>query len=327
MSRVGAAKTAGGRWPHPPMLATAAARLPEGPGWTYEVKWDGYRLLAVKDGAAVRLQSRNMKDVTRTYAPVAEAVRTVRAQTAVLDGELVAIDAGGRPSFQALHHASLLPGAVLAYYAFDLLWQDGEELMTRPLAERRAALAAAVGGSSVLLSEPLPGSLAHIEAAVRGLGLEGIVAKRADSRYHPGRRSPDWIKVKFAQRQEFVIGGFKPAGALFDSVLVGYYADGVLRYAGKVRAGFTPRTRAAVWSVLAGTGRATCPFAGLPSVRTSHWGEGIAPAEMGQIRWVTPRTVVEVAFTEWTRDGSLRHAAFLGLRPDKPPHGVHREPA
>src|SRR6266487_905983 len=162
------------------MMAVSAALLPSGADWTYEVKWDGYRAQVVKNG------------------------------------EIVALDPAGRPSFQALHH-SATSGFSLVYYAFDLLHLNGRDLMHAPLEERRAALRDAVAGSVVLLSEPLPGTPRQIEAAVRRLQLEGVVAKRRRSRYEPGRRSGAWVKVRFARHQEFVVGGYKPTATSFDS--------------------------------------------------------------------------------------------------------------
>lgn len=306
------------------MMATAALQLPRGPEWSYEVKWDGYRAQAVKNGDAVALASRNLKDITEQFRGVAEAVRKVRATSALIDGEIVALDAEGRPSFQALHHWST-SGLALVFYAFDLLHLDGRDLTAAPLDERRAALGGIVGGSGVLLSEPLPGTAAEITAAVRQLGLEGVVAKRRRSPYEPGRRSDAWIKVRFARHQELVVGGFKPNATNFDSIVVGYYDGRSLLSAGKVRSGFTPHQRAQLLDRLKPLVTKRCPFANLPTSRTSHWGEGITAEEMKALRWVRPALVVEIAFTEWTRDGSLRHAAFLGVRDDKPPREVRRE--
>jgi bifunctional non-homologous end joining protein LigD len=304
------------------MMATPAAALPIGDGWSYEVKWDGYRTLALKDGARVRLYSRNLKDVTAAYPSVVRTLGELRAPHALVDGELVAIDEEGRPSFQALHHQS---ARAVVYYAFDLLQVAGRDLTPEPLDERRRHLATAVKGTSILVSEPLPGTAAQIERAVRELGLEGVVAKRRHSRYEVGRRSKAWLKVRFSLRQEFVVGGYKPADAHFDSVLVGYYDRGRLYYAGKVRAGFTPRARAELMQRLAPNGRRSCPFVNLPSTRTSHWGEGVTAEDMAALRWLKPSVVVEVAFTEWTRDGNLRHAAYVGPRDDKPARDVRRE--
>jgi len=321
------------------MLATLAAQLPTAAGWVYEVKWDGYRTIAVKDGVRVALYSRNHKDFTKTYAPIAAAVRGISARSAVLDGEVVAIDAGGRPSFQALHHSDV---HTLVYYVFDLLHVDGRDLTREPLAVRRAALEELPLPPPVLRSDPLPGTPAQIEDAVRALGLEGLVAKRIDSRYEAGRRSNAWIKVKFQQRQEFVVGGFTDHGGWVDALVVGYYDEKKLLSAGKVRAGLTPPLRRRLFDALRPLRRKKCPFANLPdasptsaprgrpSARSAraargHWGEGITAEDMETIVWLKPTTVVQVAFTEWTRDGHLRHASFLGVRDDVEPRDVRRE--
>jgi len=306
------------------MMAVSAATLPVGAEWSYEVKWDGYRAQAVKDGAVVSLASRNLKNITKQYPSVAAAAARVGAAAAVLDGEIVALDAEGRPSFQALHH-STLDGLSIVYYAFDLLHLNGRDLTRRPLDERRAALRDIVGDSGILLSDPLAGTADRIAAAVRQLGLEGVVAKRRRSFYAAGRRSDAWVKVRFARHQEFVIGGYKPNAANFDSLLVGYYDRKQLVCAGKVRSGFTPHLRAQVFDEIRGLRAARCPFANLPSVRSGHWGEGITADEMQLLTWVKPQRVVEVSFAEWTRDGSLRHAAFIGLRDDKRAKDVRKE--
>jgi len=306
------------------MMATRANALPSGAEWSYEVKWDGYRAQAVKNGSAVSLASRNLKDITRQFPSVAGAVSRVRAASALLDGEIVALDAHGRPSFQALHHWSV-EGLSLVYYAFDLLHLNGRDLTRVPLDERRAALRDVVGDSGVLLSDSLPGEPSQIADAVRALGLEGVVAKKRRSTYTAGRRSEAWIKVRFAQHQELVVGGYKPGPAGFDSLLVGYYEGAKLLCAGKVRNGFTPVVRAQLFEALRALGTARCPFANLPTSRSSHWGEGITAEEMTALRWVKPKLVAEVSFAEWTRDGSLRHAAFVALRDDKSPRKVIRE--
>lgn len=306
------------------MMATPATTLPSGNEWTYEVKWDGYRAQGVKNGATVSLASRNLKNITRQYPMVAQVIANVRAKTAVIDGEIVAIDANGRPSFQGLHHASF-DGLAIVYYAFDLLHVNGRDLTRLPLDQRRAALRDVVADSGVLLSDSLPGTPSQITAAVRRLGLEGVVAKRRTSTYAAGRRSDAWIKVRFAQRQEFVIGGFKPNGRTFDSLVVGYYDGAHLISAGKVRNGLTPHLRADLFARLQPLVTKRCPFANLPSSSSSHWGEGITAEEMTVLAWVKPKLVAEVSFVEWTRDGSLRHAAFLALRDDKLPRDIRRE--
>lgn len=306
------------------MMAVSAATLPTGAEWSYEVKWDGYRAQAVKNGAAVTLASRNLKNITGQFPDVARAAARVRATSAVLDGEIVALDADGRPSFQALHHAAT-EGLSIVYYAFDLLHLNGRDLTRQPLDDRRAALRQVVDGSGVLLSDPLPGTPEQIATAVRGLGLEGVVAKRRRSTYAPGRRSDAWVKVRFAKHQELVIGGFKPNATNFDSLLVGYYEGRTLICAGRVRSGFTPHLRAQIFERFRELQTPRCAFANLPSPRSGRWGEGITADDMNALRWLKPRLVAEIAFAEWTRDGSLRHAAFIALRDDKAPKDVARE--
>ena len=306
------------------MMATIGSALPIGDQWSYEVKWDGYRALLVNDDRRARLVSRNLKDLSAEFPHIPAAARQRLPSSTVLDGEIVAIDARGRPSFQALQHRTLEKLAVV-YYAFDLLQRGEIDYRDQPLSARRDVLRTLRFAAPILLSDALPGSPAQIEAAVRSSGLEGVVAKRVDSRYESGRRSRAWVKVKFSRRQEFVIGGYKPAGRGFDSVLVGFYEGRKFLYAGKVRAGFTPDTRAEVWQRIRGQEIAECPFANLPnSTGKRHWGEGITADDMHALRWVKPQQVIEVAFTEWTAGGNLRHASFAGIRDDKQPRDVRR---
>jgi bifunctional non-homologous end joining protein LigD len=309
------------------MLASSARTLPRGAEWTYEVKWDGYRVIAVKDGSRVRIVSRNLKDLTRVYPSIATAVSHVRASSALIDGELVALDETGRPTFQALHHqtAGRAPGA-LVYYAFDLLHHDGKDLLGTPLESRRAMLADVVEGTPVLQSVPLPGTADQIAETIRRFGLEGIVAKKRRSLYAPGKRTTAWVKVKFNRRQDFVVGGFKPGGRSFESLVVGYYDGPHLYFAGRVRAGLTPHARAEIFPAIARDRISACPFVNLPSAGGGHWSEGVTEADMTKLRWVKPRLVVEVSFVEWTRDGNLRHSEFVGVRPDIAAREVRREP-
>ena len=307
------------------MLALIATEMPVGALWSYEVKWDGYRALLYKRGTLVSLVSRRDADLTKTYPAIVDAARTLRARNVVLDGEIVALDDNGQPSFQALQHRSVEGTFAMAYYAFDVLEVDGESLVAIPLRERRERLEVVVRGTAILLSEPLPGSPAEIARTVRQFGLEGVVAKRIDSRYEAGQRSGAWVKVKFQQRQEFVIGGFRPDGGSVDALVVGYYEGRKLLAAGKVRAGLTPRLRTELFAALDAMVAPKCPFANLPSAKTGRWGEGIAAEDMATFTWVKPQLVAEIAFTEWTPGGSLRHAAFVGLRTDKAPAKVRRE--
>jgi len=309
-----------------PMAAKVVDRLPEGDDWMYEVKLDGYRALLIKRDAQVQIRSRNDKDLTATYPEVAAAGKRLQAARAVVDGEIVALDPQGRPSFQALQHRGSQRGHAIVFYAFDLLHQDGADLTGSSLEARRARLADVIDGSGVLLSADLKGTAQQVVAAVRELGLEGVIAKRKTSRYVPGDRHTAWVKLKLDRQQEFVIGGYRPGPHGIDSLLVGYYEDRKLRFAAKVRAGFTPHLRRDVFAQLRGLHTATCPFVDLPSSKLSRWGGGVPADEMAEMQWVKPVAAAQVRFVEWTADGHLRHSAFLGLRADKDPARIGREP-
>jgi bifunctional non-homologous end joining protein LigD len=309
----------------PPMTATVVDVLPEGERWLYEVKLDGYRALIVKDGARVRLVSRNEKDLTSAYPSAVSAATRINADAAVVDGEIVAVDAQGRPSFQALQHRGAHPGHAVVFYAFDLLHLDGRDLTGLPLDERRGRLPDLLARSGVLLSQELPGTAAQVTAAVRQLGLEGVIAKRRDSRYDAEQRTGAWVKLKLDKQQEFVVGGYRPGPHGVDALLVGYNDAKQLRFAGKVRAGFTPHIRREVVEVLKPLHATVCPFADLPNRRPSRWGAGLTAEQMQEMQWVKPAVVVQIRFVEWTADGHLRHAAFLGLRTDKKASAVTRE--
>jgi bifunctional non-homologous end joining protein LigD len=273
----------------------------------------------------VQIRSRNEKDLTAAYPGVAAAGRRLSARTAVVDGEVVAVDANGRPSFQALQHRSAHSGHIVTFYAFDLLHLDGRDLKDEPLSERRARLPKVLGKSGVLLSQELPGTAAQVTEAVSRLGLEGVVAKRRGSRYDAGQRSGAWVKLKLDKQQEFVVGGYRPGPHGVDALLVGYYNGRDLRFAGKVRAGFTPHLRREVFAALPPLHVERCPFVDLPNHRASRWGAGITAEQMQEMRWLKPKIVAQIRFVEWTADGHLRHAAFLGLRSDKRAMAVHRE--
>src|SRR5688572_27090451 len=309
----------------PPMSATIVDALPEGERWLYEVKLDGYRALIVKDGERVRLVSRNEKDLTAAYPSATTAAKRLNADSAVVDGEIVAVDAQGRPSFQALQHRGAHPGHAIVFYAFDLLHLDGRDLTGLPLEERRVRLPHVLGHSGVLLSQELPGTAAQVTAAVRKLGLEGVIAKRRDSRYDAGQRTGAWVKLKLDKQQEFVVGGYRPGPHGVDALLVGYYEAKQLRFAGKVRAGFTPHLRREVGDVLKRLHVPACPFADLPNSKVSRWGAGVTAEQMNEMQWLMPKAVAQIRFVEWTADGHLRHAAFLGLRTDKDARTVTRE--
>jgi bifunctional non-homologous end joining protein LigD len=310
------------------MAALTVRQLPEGDGWLYEVKWDGYRALLIKDGDHVQLRSRNDKNLTAMYPGIAAAGRRQRIEQIVLDGEIVALGDDGRPSFQALQHRSSHPKHQIVFYVFDVLYADGQDLMGERLEARRARLPALVSTDSVLrLSQDLPGSAADIVKALRAAGIEGVIAKRRDSTYQPGGRSNDWVKLKLERQQEFVIGGYRPDGAAsLDALLVGYYEGKELRFVGKVRAGLVPHVRREVSAGLKPLRVQHCPFVNLPDTDVGRWGAGITADQMHEMHWVKPQLVAQIRFVEWTAESRLRHAAFLGLRVDKAAREVRREP-
>ena len=307
------------------MTARVVQKLPEGDDWIYEVKLDGYRALVLKDANHVQLLSRNNKDLTASYPAVRGAALRLNARSAVLDGEIVAVDATGRPSFQALQHRAAHPGYAIAFYAFDLVQRDGEDLTRSPLIERKAQLAQVVDGSGILLSQALPGTAAQVIDAVQRLGLEGVIAKRRDSPYRADLRTDAWVKLKLDKQQEFVIGGYRPGPRGVDALLVGYYDGRQLKFAGNVRAGFTPHLRRDVFEYVKALHVSRCPFSDLPNSKASHWGGGVTAEQMAEMQWIKPTLVAQVRFVEWTADHHLRHAAFLGLREDKPARDVRRE--
>jgi bifunctional non-homologous end joining protein LigD len=309
------------------MAAMPVKNLPEGPEWLYEVKWDGYRTLLIKDGEYLQLRSRNDKDLTPMYPGVVAAARRQKVRQLVLDGEIVALDVEGRPSFQALQHRSSHPKHQIVFYAFDVLHAEGRDLTDQRLEFRRQRLSALVSPDAVLrVSQELPGRATEIVKAVREAAFEGVIAKRRDSFYQVGERSNDWVKLKLDRQQEFVIGGYRPDGANgLDALLVGYYEGRELRFAGKVRAGLVPHVRREVLGKLKPLLVQECPFANLPDADSGRWGGGITADQMLEMQWTKPQLVAQIRFVEWTAEGRLRHAALLGLRLDKTPAQVRRE--
>ena len=308
------------------MKATAVTQLPEGEEWIYEVKWDGYRVLALKHGQHVRLLSLKERDLTTDFPGVAQAVRQTRADTALIDGEVVSVDANGCPSFHALQNRATSGREwQILYYAFDLLNLDGNDWTKKPLYERKKKLREILIGSDVRFNADLNGNAETIIRTIQEAGIEGVIAKQRDSVYRAGTRVDSWLKFKVDKAQEFVIGGYKPDAGSFQSILAGYCEADKLIFAGKVRQGFNPASRRRLLEAMRPLLANKCPFDNLPSSRKSHFGEGITADEMKELCWLKPRLVAQVSFTEWTNYGLLRHATFQGLREDKDPREVIRE--
>jgi len=306
-----------------PELATLTQERFSDPAWIFERKLDGERCLAFRAGPQVRLMTRNQKEDTSTYPEIAAALAAQRADNFIVDGEIVAFE-GSQTRFARLQqrlgvrHPSpaLLAEVPVYYYIFDVLWADDRDVRPLPLRERKRLLRGLLTFDDPLrftVHRDTDGEAYYREACAKG--WEGVIAKRADSPYRPGR-TRDWLKFKCETGQEFVIGGFtdpQRSRTGFGALLLGYYdQDGKLVYAGKVGTGFNQRTLDSLHATLAGLERDQPPF--------DH---GHLPRS--GVHWVEPRLVAQVGFSEWTKDGQLRHPRFQGLRDDKDPADVVRE--
>jgi bifunctional non-homologous end joining protein LigD len=303
--------------PYTPMLASTAQDVPTGDDWIYEVKWDGYRALATMEAGEATLTSRTGQDLTQRFKSVASAlVRAIRTPECVLDGEVCALDATGRPSFQEMQRG----GDTLRYVAFDCLEIEGASLVELPLVERRRLLGDLIAPHRgvILMSEAFPDGAALLAAAVEN-GMEGVMAKRAQSRYRPGARSPDWVKVKTSSRQEFVIAGYTHgtgSRARLGALVLAVQRDGAFQWAGNVGTGFTEAEIGRLLDLLRPLRTDISPFDPVPKMPR------VAARD---VQWVQPHLVCEVQFAEWTADERLRAPVFLGLRDDKPAAAVVRE--
>jgi ATP-dependent DNA ligase len=243
----------------------------------------------------------------------------------VIDGELVALDEQGKPNFNLLQNFRSAESHIM-FYAFDVLVRKGEELIGAPLSKRREILASTVKPHDhVGLSQISSQTATEMLTFVKSHGLEGIIAKRTDSVYEPGRRSGLWIKHRINLSQEFVIGGYVPSHLGVDSIVVGVYRGKDLHYAARVRAGFVPLTRRQVFERIKPLETAKCPFVNLPEKDAGRWGQGLTAEKMKECVWVKPRILAEIGFLEWTGADHLRHTKFVALRDDQDPQSVVRE--
>jgi bifunctional non-homologous end joining protein LigD len=313
------------------MLATAGTLPSDDSGWAYEMKWDGLRALAFISGGKVRLTSRTTRDITHVYPELAGLAAGSGASQAVLDGEIVAFGGGEWPDFEALQQRMNIASAAQArqlvadvpvsYLAFDLLWLNGRSLLDLQYSQRRTLLEAlGLNAANWQVPPSFTGeSGTDVQAVSLEHGLEGVMAKRVRSRYEPGRRSAAWRKIKNVRRQEVVIGGWKPGeggrAGWIGSLLAGVYENEELVYAGHVGTGFSQQTLRMLGERLEPLHRASSPF-----------GTSIPPEDARFARWVEPVLVAEVAFAGWTKSGRLRAPAYKGLRDDKAPTEVIREP-
>jgi bifunctional non-homologous end joining protein LigD len=315
-----------------PMKAKLVDSMPSG-DWIYEIKFDGYRALALRGDSEMRILSRNQKDLGNKFPEVKDSIAALDVQDAIIDGEIVTLDEKGRSSFQLLQCFDMgQKKPPIVFYAFDLLRLNGKDLQRLPIEERKTKL-------EELLKKP-PGVIRYsvsftedvkeLVSRVRELGLEGLIGKRIGTRYEPGKRTGAWIKLKLHQEQEFVIGGYTdPEGSrkYFGALLVGVYDGKKLRFAGRVGTGFSEKLLSTLFSKLDKIRIDKCPFYNLPAIGRSRWDQGLTAAEMRRCHWVKPTMVCQVKFTEWTRDERLRQPVFLGIREDKNAKEVVREKA
>ena len=308
----------------PPMLATLVAAPFDDPDWLFEVKWDGFRVEAIVDDGQVRLWTRGEQDASRYFGAFLEPPTWISARSAIVDGEVIALDDHGEPDFALLQARIKGRGGIggdgtpFVYEVFDLLFLDGRSLLDEPLLERRRSLADVLRvDPRVRLSEHIErDGIAFFEAA-RTRRLEGIMAKDSRSTYLPGRRSMAWQKVKIRPEQELVVGGWaRGVGSAVDlgALLVGVYEDGALRYAGKVGAGFTAGNRAELLAAIAPLAADDPPFAAPPPRAAAR-----------NALWLRPELVIRAEFAGWTGDGLVRQAAFKGFDLGKDPRAVRRE--
>ena len=307
------------------MECLPVTKLNDSVQWTYEIKLDGYRAIAVKSGQTINLFSRRGKSFNSQYPYIVEALAELPEGT-VVDGEVVALEDAGRPNFNLLQQ--FRSGASRIYYfIFDLLVCNDRDLTRLPLIERHKLLNVFVKPKSgrIRISEQFEVTANDMLVAVREQKLEGVVAKRKDSLYEAGKRSGSWIKYRVNRGQEFVIGGYIPGPHGFDTLIVGYYQNRDLMYVARVRNGFVPALRRQVFERIRGLISPTMPFANLPDEHPSRWGENLTAEKMKECVWLRPEAVAQIEFLEWTAADRLRHSKFVGLREDKDPKSVVKE--
>jgi DNA ligase D-like protein (predicted ligase) len=307
-----------------PMECEAVSELRDGPQWVFEIKLDGYRAIAVKSDDKVRLFSRRKKSFNQQYPQIVEALADLPDGT-VIDGEIVALDDSARPQFNLLQNYRS-EAQRIRYFVFDLVCYQNRDTTSLPLVERRKLLSTLKFQSpKIQVLDYLETSAANMVAAAKQQGLEGVIAKRRDSLYQPGRRTGAWLKHRISQGQEFVIGGYFPGPHGFDSIILGYYKGKDLMYVARTRNGFVPASRRQVFSKLKHLVTPTCPFVNLPETRKSRFGEELNAEKMKKAVWLKPEVVAHIEFLEWTEGDRLRHSKFVGLREDKDPRRVVKE--
>jgi DNA ligase D-like protein (predicted ligase) len=299
-----------------PMLLLRTETLPaDSARWIYELKLDGYRAIAFKRDGSVSLRSRNNSDFNLRYPSILRGLAKLPNET-VIDGELVGFDEHGRPSFNVLQNSSAA-NTPLVLYVFDVMALAGRDVMNEPLETRRELLETKIIptlNDPVRYAGAIDAPLRDLIYSVKEQGLEGLVAKRRDSRYEPGLRTGAWMKMRVNRAQPLVIGGYTHGTRTFDALIAGYYDGDRLIYVARTRNGFTPVLRDQLFRKLRPLEVPDCPFANLPEGSSGRWGVGLTQAKMADCRWVKPELVGEFEFLEWTADNHLRHSRFMGLR-------------
>ena len=308
-----------------PMDCAPVPKLIDGPGWIYEIKLDGYRAVAIKYGDSIDLFSRRCKSFNAQYPYIVEALRDLPEGT-VVDGEIVALDDAGKPNFNLLSQYRSRSSRI-CYFIFDLLVCQDRDLTRLPLSDRRELMKSHLKFYSprIRIAEQFDVSATDMLAAVRKQQLEGVIGKRKDSLYQPGKRTGAWIKYRVNRGQEFVIGGYIPGLHGFDSLIVGYYRGKDLVYVARVRNGFVPASRRQVFEKIRSLASPTMPFVNLPDTHKSRWGDELTAEKMKECVWIRPEAVAQIEFLEWTEADRLRHSKFAGLRDDKDARSIIKE--
>ncbi len=306
-----------------PMLATLVSKPFDKPGWIYEVKWDGYRAIAFINKGDVKLSSRNSKSFDDKFYPIHDELKTLKIK-AVLDGEIVSLNEKGRADFGSLQSWRSEADGNLVYYVFDILWYDGRNLAKLTLDKRREILESVLSQSDTIrLSEQFETNGIDFFKVADEMSLEGIMAKRKESLYYPGTRSKDWLKIKTEGRQEVVIGGFtknENSSKLFSSLLVGFYKNKDLIFTGKIGTGFPNKLQEELMKKFKPLIIAKCPFINEPDVNEPSRFRPNPPK--AEAIWLKPELVCEASYRDISKDGTMRHASFQGLRDDKKPKDV-----
>jgi len=307
------------------MDCAPVTKLADGPGWLYEIKLDGYRAVAVKSDGRVSLFSRRRKSFDHHYPLIVEALAELPEGT-VVDGEIVALDESGQPNFNLLQNFRAAASNI-HFFIFDLLICNDRDLTRLPLSERRKLMKSHLKLSSPRLrvAEQFEASASDMLAAVRQQQLEGVIGKRKDSLYEPGKRSGSWVKCRVNRGQELVIGGYIPGPHGFDSLIVGYYRGNDLVYVARVRNGFVVASRRQVFEKIRHLVSSTMPFCNLPDTHKSRWVDELTAEKMKECVWLRPEAVAQIEFLEWTAGDRLRHSKFAGLREDKNSREVVKE--